>query len=221
MLVPPTISQYVDIATIAGRTVLATVLLVAGIAKLIEGRALIGVVREYKLLPDPAAVLVGYCLPWLEVGLGLALIAGIAVLPSTMAALNGLAPFLAAALFLSFGGAVGINIARGRRDIDCGCFGSRGSRLTWWLVGRNVTLAASSALITALAGPTTPLARPDAILTVVLTASSIGLGVLLVRTVDLWQLVDINQPSTRHIEHTKDDVFPVIAKLESSRRHVH
>jgi hypothetical protein len=40
-------------------------------------------------------------------------------------------------------GAVAINLARGRADIDCGCGGAEGrQRLSWGLVARNTILMA-------------------------------------------------------------------------------
>jgi hypothetical protein len=44
-----------------------------------------------------------------------------------------------------YGGALAVNLLRGRRQIDCGCglSGAAGGEqpLSWWLVARNVVLA--------------------------------------------------------------------------------
>src|SRR5262249_43406760 len=41
-----------------------------------------------------------------------------------------------------YAGAIAINLARGRRDIDCGCAGPAARRpISGWLVARNLVLA--------------------------------------------------------------------------------
>ena len=45
---------------------------------------------------------------------------------------------------------MGVNLARGRDQIDCGC-GGDSHPLSWWLVARNAVLAAAAL---AVAGPT-------------------------------------------------------------------
>ena len=46
-----------------------------------------------------------------------------------------------------FTGAIVINLARGRTDIDCGCFGpALRQRLSWWLLLRNGALFALLAI---------------------------------------------------------------------------
>ncbi|MGH8629603.1 MAG: MauE/DoxX family redox-associated membrane protein, partial [Burkholderiales bacterium] len=64
---------------------------------------------------------------------------------------------LACALLLVYALAMGINLARGRRDIDCGCFKSALKQtISGWLIGRNLLLAAAAAaLLLPLAGRTT------------------------------------------------------------------
>ena len=60
------------------------------------------------------------------------------------------------ALLGVFTGAIVINLARGRTDIDCGCFGpALRQRLSWWLLVRNGALFAllAIALIPASARP--------------------------------------------------------------------
>src|SRR5262249_4609965 len=45
-------------------------------------------------------------------------------------------------LLAIFTGAIMLNLARGRREIDCGCFGPMmRQRLSGWLVVRNIALA--------------------------------------------------------------------------------
>lgn len=62
----------------------------------------------------------------------------------------------AAALLVVYGGAIVINLARGRRHIDCGCAGPAVRReISGWLVARNAALAS-----VALAGLAPVSARP-------------------------------------------------------------
>jgi hypothetical protein len=56
------------------------------------------------------------------------------------------------ALLAAFSAAIAINLARGRREIDCGCFGPLlRQRISGWLLARNLALAMMLAL--ALAAP--------------------------------------------------------------------
>jgi hypothetical protein len=49
----------------------------------------------------------------------------------------------AAMLLVVYAVAIGVNLLRGRRDIDCGCAGPASRRpIAWSLVARNVVLAA-------------------------------------------------------------------------------
>ncbi len=102
---------------------------------------------------DPAAfraALEGYAL--LPARLGgvavLALTSAEALLAATLlapASLGARAPALLAAVALLglYAAAIAVNLARGRRDIDCGCAGPRSRQpLSGWLVARNALLAA-------------------------------------------------------------------------------
>ena len=55
------------------------------------------------------------------------------------------AALVLAGLLVVYAGAIGVNLLRGRVDIDCGCFmrgqgSAQGSRLGLWLLGRNAVL---------------------------------------------------------------------------------
>ncbi|KPF89670.1 MULTISPECIES: MauE/DoxX family redox-associated membrane protein [unclassified Novosphingobium] len=105
----------------------------AAVPKLRNTQLFAGVLANYRLLPGfliaPAALL----LPIAELWVGLALMLDHA---------SHFAP-VAMALLLLFAIAMGINIARGRREIDCGCGRSDLRQpLSWLLVVRNVLLAA-------------------------------------------------------------------------------
>ena len=85
------------------------------------------------------------------------------------------AGYAAAALLVLYSLAIGVNLARGRREIDCGCFGPAARQpLSPALLVRNAALVAL-ALLAALPAQPRPLVWVDG-LTI---AAAIGLGVLL------------------------------------------
>lgn len=110
---------------------LALIVLAAAWHKFTDATAFLSALAAYRLLPmrlvDPAAK----GLPVVEAALAV-----MVLVPATRA------PALVAlsALFVVYGAAIGINLARGRSHIDCGCGGDAHS-LTWGLVGRNAVLA--------------------------------------------------------------------------------
>jgi uncharacterized membrane protein YphA (DoxX/SURF4 family) len=101
---------------VAARVALAAVWLYAGVAKASDpGRFLVGV-NAYQLLPDWLARATAYGLPFLEIGIGVLLLAGLA---------TRLAAVLSMLLLAVFVAGVSSAAARGL-SIDCGCFGSGG-----------------------------------------------------------------------------------------------
>ncbi len=123
---------------LAAQVFLACVFLGAAVGKLRAWTQFQGVVQNYRLLPAPFALAVAYGLPPLELAVGAALLVPLAAPVAAGAGAAG-----AALLLLVFAGAMAINIMRGRTDIDCGCFQSAfKQRLSWWLVGRNLIMAA-------------------------------------------------------------------------------
>jgi hypothetical protein len=95
-----------------------------------------GALADYRVLPERAVAPVARTLPIVEVALG----AGILVPLTRTFALWGLA-----GLMLVYALAMGINLARGRNNIDCGCGGAT-HPLSWALVARNAVLAAAALL---------------------------------------------------------------------------
>ncbi len=94
-------------------SILGGTLLLAGIPKLRDRDGLLTVVKGYRLLPGRMERVVAGALPIVEVLVGTALILGVA---GTWAAAG------AALLFIAFTFGLTVNLARGRRDLDCGCF---------------------------------------------------------------------------------------------------
>jgi uncharacterized membrane protein YphA (DoxX/SURF4 family) len=102
--------------TLLCRLVLGGILVIAGALKIPHPDKSAMAVRAYELLPISLANILGYSLPWVEVGVGLLLILGIAVrLNATIGTL----------LMIMFVIAISQAWARGL-SIDCGCFGNGG-----------------------------------------------------------------------------------------------
>lgn len=99
------------------RLILGGVLFAAGWLKLFTPAKSQMAVRAYEVLPISIANFLGIALPWLEVGLGVLLILGIAVRISAI---------FGGGLMVLFIAAISQAWARGL-SIDCGCFGGGGT----------------------------------------------------------------------------------------------
>lgn len=125
------------------RWLIASVFAVACTHKLSSVAAFENVVRDYALLPAGMAPLVSRLIIALEAAVVTGLASGLWI-PAAAA--------LAVVLIAAYGSGIAINLARGRRDIDCGCFGPAGSAggrhaLSGWLLLRNLSLIAMTALL--------------------------------------------------------------------------
>ncbi len=111
-----------------------------------------GVLQAYRLLPERLVAVTAPVVVGIELGLAAAL-----VLPAT----RSLAGLGAAALLTAYSFAIAINLARGRRAIDCGC-GGPGARqpISEWLVLRNALLT-GAALFTLAPAAARPLLWVD------------------------------------------------------------
>ena len=134
-------------AALAVRSLVALIFLTAAYGKLRHWAVFQGVIANYRLLPEVLVAPVAYLLPPVEVLLGAALLPGLG---------SPWPDYVAATLLMLFALAMGMNIARGRRHIDCGCFQSALKQtLSWKLVIRNVVLSlllGAAALSTGLPG---------------------------------------------------------------------
>jgi uncharacterized membrane protein YphA (DoxX/SURF4 family) len=99
------------------RLTLGGVLFAAGWLKIFTPAKSQMAVRAYEVLPISIANFLGIALPWLELGLGILLILGIAV---------RLSAIFGGALMVVFIAAISQAWARGL-SIDCGCFGGGGT----------------------------------------------------------------------------------------------
>jgi uncharacterized membrane protein len=116
--------------------VLALVFLQGAAEKLLAPDEFQGVVANYRLLPGALTAPFARLLPLLELATGIGIIVG----ASRIAA-----AWLAVGLLTLFCVAIAINLARGRTEIDCGCFKSAlRQTISPWLIARNLLLAAAA-----------------------------------------------------------------------------
>jgi uncharacterized membrane protein len=137
----------------------------SALQKLGARREFFEVLTAYRVLPErwvPAAV---YVLPSAELLIALALL-----IPVSRRA----AGVAAAGLLLIYGCAIAVNLARGRRDLDCGCGLASGRRtIAEWMLVRNATMTCAAVTVALPWAPRT-LALLD-IMTIVAGASAAAL----------------------------------------------
>lgn len=111
------IHKQQDWLSLIARLILGGVLIAAGALKAGNPAHAAMAVRAYQILPVTLANVLGYALPWVEMGAGLALVIGVAVKAAAI---------LGGGLMLVFIIAIAQAWARGL-SIDCGCFGGGGA----------------------------------------------------------------------------------------------
>ncbi len=122
---------------IASAWLLAAIFLFSAFGKLRDRRAFVSIVLDYHILPKRWARRFAAVLPWLEMAVGLMLLLGLST--RIAAALSGL-------LLLTFIVAMGVNLLRGRKDLNCGCSGARQhQKISGRLILRNAILLLLSA----------------------------------------------------------------------------
>lgn len=114
---PRTLAAVAPWVSTLVRLVLAAVFLVAGAAKVLDPQSSVAAVRAYQLLPVSLETLVGWGLPFVEIVLGLLLIAGV------FTRVLGVASAVLLGVFIA---GVASAAVRGL-SIDCGCFGGGGA----------------------------------------------------------------------------------------------
>ena len=125
-------------AILAFRFILASVFILAGLAKLPHRREFARLIRRYEVLPPKLVSPVAALLPPIELSGGVCLALGLLMQP--VAGLLGI-------VLCAFALVVGVNLLRGN-EVDCGCFNISGpAKISWLLVGRNLALAAMAAVI--------------------------------------------------------------------------
>lgn len=116
---------------LAGRWLLAIVLVAAGIAKATAGdrASLTGAIRNYGVVPSGLVDVVAAALPWMEIVIGGSLCAGVRlVITASCAALA----------FATFAVVISWHLIRGHR-FECGCAGTD-AEIGWSLVARDLLL---------------------------------------------------------------------------------
>ncbi|MDF0733114.1 methylamine utilization protein MauE [Pseudomonas entomophila] len=148
----------------ASSTALAVLLASAASHKLRAPRLFSHTVRRYEVLPQALALPATLGLAALELALALGLL-----LPAS----RSLAALGAVLLMALYAAAIGLNLWRGRRDIDCGCSGPGASQpLRPVLLLRNLAFAVL-ALVAAL--PSSPRALGAADLLLIVAATAVAL----------------------------------------------
>ena len=111
----------------------ATIFLGSAALKFSQPTEFRAAVESYRLVPEAIALGLGWIVPALELAGAIGLV---------VTATRGAAALLLLSLLAAFTGAIAFNLARGRRDLDCGCFGPLLRQpLSAWLVARNGLLA--------------------------------------------------------------------------------
>jgi len=126
------------------RAGLALLFVTAAIGKVRSPATYLAAVRGYALLPERMVVPVAFGLLALEMFAAVGALLG-----------HPVALFTMAGLLTLYAAAVGVNLARGRRDIDCGCGGAEPRPLSLFLAARNVLLALLALLATLPVAPRT------------------------------------------------------------------
>jgi uncharacterized membrane protein YphA (DoxX/SURF4 family) len=109
----------------------ALLLMWAGCAKLLSFRKFVGTVQTFGV-PKCLVRSVALFLPVLELTCSVCVLVGI---------WEPYPAIVAATLFLLFAAILALALATGRTTVECGCFGSTGKPISWWLVVRNSVVA--------------------------------------------------------------------------------
>jgi uncharacterized membrane protein YphA (DoxX/SURF4 family) len=130
---------HTTVLAVLVRAAIAFVLFASSISKINNLRHYASIVASYQILPVSLVHPFAFSFPWIEAAIALLLLLGWQ---------TRLAAALSALLMLMFILAIGVNLGRGRRDLECGCFGSGHSeKIGWKLIGRDTLLLLLSLLL--------------------------------------------------------------------------
>jgi uncharacterized membrane protein len=119
---------------------LAIIFAASAAMKFVNVEQFAAAVENYRILPVIAVSAASWIIPTAEAAAALGLL-----LPHARAS----AALLLAGLIALFTAAIALNLARGRRQIDCGCFGpALRQTLSGWLIVRNLMLIGAAATLT-------------------------------------------------------------------------
>ena len=96
------------------RVIIGIVFLISSIGKIIDHKKFIQIVINYEILSPSLSLLYGFFLPYIELIIAIMIILGLFV---------DAAGYVGILMILSFIYAVSVNVVRGRKNLDCGCFG--------------------------------------------------------------------------------------------------
>ena len=113
------------------RIVLGLVFTVAAVAKILSPREFSKAVVDFRIVSARLSPAIGRTIAVLELAGGMALLVGV---------LEWLGGLLMAGLLLAFNIALTANLFRGRRHLDCRCFGRSTVRIGWGHVAQNTLL---------------------------------------------------------------------------------
>jgi hypothetical protein len=125
MLLDPAVGSLIVIAV-------AVLLAIGAIHKLRDLALFAHLFAAYRILPDSAARRLAWLIPCVELATAAALALPISRRAAVIAAIGLLAAYAAG---------IALNLARGRRDLDCGCAAAGHRRsIAAWMVWRNLFL---------------------------------------------------------------------------------
>lgn len=133
-----------ELGILAVRVGLGLLFLYSGYSKILQQAEFFNTLMGYRILPDWGARLVAFYLPWAEMVLGTAIVAGYRI---------RLAAGLAAGFLLLFMGVIASAMARGITLSDCGCFPGSGPPGPASLLRDAAFLAAALAVLRWDGGP--------------------------------------------------------------------
>jgi hypothetical protein len=116
---------------VASRFAVGSLLLIAGVGKLLNLQFFRKVLSSYEVLPSLIVPTLSIALPAIELTTGVAIL---------LKLFGPAAQFLAAVLFGLFAIVIGVNLACGQHEIPCGCFGRGQDAICWRFVIRNLAL---------------------------------------------------------------------------------
>lgn len=176
------------LVTIFIRSFLALLFAGAAYSKLRHAEEFHGVVRNFRLTPEWLSAPLAAVLPWLE----LAVAVGLLFEPTLP-----YAAVMASGLLMLFALAIAINVIRGRKAIDCGCFRTGYKQnLSWLLVARNVLLAGGGLV---LAGFIAQDARATTLIDVTTGAMAAAVAMMLYLTAGLLSGVASTARNNGHL----------------------
>jgi len=137
--------NYKPIIYFLARFILGGIFIYAAVYKIAFPRIFANVVVSYRLVPDTVAVWIAFFLPWLELGLGIAVVMGVRSKEATLMICSLLVFFLAIAVTKSLTGSLN----------DCGCFPSNSFLATsniYWILVRDSVFLTFGILVLLLGG---------------------------------------------------------------------